>query len=64
MCNQIQQEKGTFQWLEIYKHELRSTIPQERTAKFAPPPPSPTSKEVVTGSRTLKTAPRALYFSF
>ena len=21
MCNQAQQEKGTFQWLEIYKHD-------------------------------------------
>ena len=35
---------------------------KERTAKFAPtlPPPPPTSKEVVTGPRTLKTSPRAL----
>ena len=34
---------------------------KERTAKFAPTPlPPSTSKEVVTGPRTLKTAPRAL----
>ena len=33
---------------------------KERTAKFAPTLPPPTSKEVVTGPRTLKTSPRAL----
>ena len=74
MCNQAQQEKRTFQRLEIYKHESAqqwikkgSVIWQflnshkERTAKLAPnPPPPPTSKEVVTGPRSLKTAPRTL----
>ena len=35
---------------------------KERIAKLAPtpPPPRPTSKEVVTGPHTLKTAPRTL----
>ena len=44
MCNQIQQEKGTFQWLEIYKHELCSTMTQERTAKIGPSTPIPLQK--------------------
>ena len=34
---------------------------RERTANFPPPPPS--SKEVITGPHTLKTAPPALIMS-
>ena len=38
-------------------------IHKERTAKFPPtPPPHPTSKEVVTGPRALKTAPWAVLY--
>ena len=50
MCTHAQQEKDTFQPLEIYKHD---SAQQETTAKFAPPP-APTLKQVVTGHCTLK----------
>ena len=61
-CNQAQQEKGTFQRREIYKHDSAQqwlkkgsvylavlNSHKERTAQISPPPPQPhpTSKEAV-----------------
>ena len=72
-CNQAQQEKGTFQRREIYKHDPAQqwlkkgsvylavlNSHKERTAQIPPPPPTPPHFKR-GGPRTLKTAPLALY---
>ena len=61
----FKQEKGTFQRFEIYKHDsARQWLKREQ--QNLPPAPGPAprlnSKEVVTGPRALKTAPRALLY--
>ena len=60
LAYQAQQEKGTFQRFEIYKHDCaRQGLKREQQNL---PAPRPNSKEVVTGPRALKTAPRALLY--
>ena len=62
VCNQAQQEKGTFQRFEIYKHDSARQWHKREQQNFVPPAPRPNSKEVVTGPCALKTAPRALLY--
>ena len=75
MCNHDQQEKGTFQRLEIHEHDSAQQLlktersnnltvlnsHKERTAKFAlsPPPPPPQSKWS-PAPHTLKTTLRGM----